>query len=565
MDGHTDTRSTATGRPLAHTALKVSAKGADGALVEKNAHTDSLLARRSHPRPAALALCLAFTGATACSPATDPAEAALQDTASPTPAKLLPATPAVTPLDTGPPGSWGTAPAWASPEQVAAAEWINWSRAAVSLPALGSDPILTAAAQAHADYITAHTPSYDAGLSLHAEVAGTDGFTGATWVDRAAHAGWEGPILGEVIAYQPLAVASVWQWMNSLYHRLPLLGPAASSLGYGSSHQGDVWIGVVEVGRRENVPDRLAGWPPQDAEDVPVSWDGFEVPQPPAPAAGFPSGPMLTVQGLPGDEIRLTSHVLLDPQGTKIPHIALDGTTDALLKDHGAVALYAEAPLEPGVTYHARVDGVRDGQTFTWEWRFTTRTVAGCSPTLQDCPPGRGCYADASGARCAWHGPIPEGGSCTWQNDCLPGTACQEGVCRRFCDVEGSGPTACEASCPGAWSGLKSAGLGVCDAPTCSPLYGGCAAGESCVAGGNTCVLAGSVPPGAACDGPSDCAAGSTCADLGDGDAICLSECDATPLGAAAGGTSTTPACTAACAHGAVAILDGSGVGFCVP
>lgn len=524
--------------------------------------TRSSLFVRLRPHHAA-ALSLACVGVAACSPSTDAAQADATDAGPP--AAAAPVAPAVVPLEPGPPGTWGAVPDWASEQQVSAAEWVNWSRAAAGLPAVAVDAQLSGAAQAHAEYVASNHASYEGGLSLHAEIEGTEGYTGATWVERAVQAGWTGPMLGEVIAYQPLAVASVWQWMDSLYHRLPLLGPAAASMGYGAAHQGDVWIGVVEVGRREAAADRLAGWPVRDAEDVPTSWDGFEVPQPPAPPAGFPSGPILTVQGLPGDEIRLTAHVLLDGAGAAIPHVALDGTTDPLLREHGAVALYAHEPLEPGTTYTARVDGVRAGAAFTWEWRFTTRAGAGCSPTLQDCPPGRGCYADATGTRCAWHGPVPEGGACAWQNDCLPGTACQDGVCRRFCDV-GGGAAGCEQACPGAWSGLTApAGLGICDAAACSPLYGGCGAGESCAAGGTACVPTGSAAPGEPCASVGDCAPGSACADLGDGSPTCLVQCDATPLGAAPGGSPAAPACVTACSKGALATLDGSGVGFCLP
>lgn len=510
-----------------------------------------------------LAISIGSCGASAPSAALE-----LEDVvATPPPA---PVAPPVCPIEPGPPGAWGAAPAWATAEQVAAMEWINWSRAECGLQAIGMNSALSKAAQSHADYVVANHTTYVAGLSLHAEVPDTAGFSGETWVARASSAGWSGPMLGEVIAYQPLAVASVWQWMDSLYHRLPLLGQSAESLGYGAAHGDGIWIGVVEVGRRKSPPSpRLVAWPPKGATDVPVAWDGYEVPQPAPPPGGYPSGPVLTVQALPGQELHMTAHTLLGPDGAEIPHMALDGTSDALLRDHASIALYANEPLAAGLEYRARVDGTQDGVAFTWEWTFTTRSTDGCSPVAQDCPPGRGCYADKNGARCAWHGPIPEGGTCTWQNDCLPGTACQGGMCRRWCDTDDvDGEVGCSSVCPDAWSPIASAlPIGVCDDPKCSPLFGGCSSGSTCVLSfGPTCVIAGSGSAGSACSTPLDCAPGTTCADLsGDGQPTCMTLCDATPLGPGVSGGSELPSCDTACTKGALASMDGSGVGFCLP
>ncbi|GMV43682.1 MAG: hypothetical protein AMXMBFR64_53980 [Myxococcales bacterium] len=511
-----------------------------------------LAAARAH------AVALPLLMAVACGANQPGAPDAVDDTAEAPPP---PVGPAVMPLEHGPPGTWGAAPEWASPEDVAAMEWVNWARAATGLQALILDAGLAEAARAHAAYVVANHGAYLAGLSLHAQVPSTPGFTGETWVDRLRATGWEGPILGEVIAYQPLAVASVWQWMDSLYHRLPLLGPSASALGYGSAHGEGVWLGVVEVGGQEG-PGRLVGWPPKDATDVATAWDGLEVPQPAPPPGGYPSGPVLTVQGSPGQDLRMTAHVLLGPDGP-IPHVALDGTSDPLLRDHAAIGLYADQPLDPGVEHRARVDGTLDGVAFTWEWTFTTRSVTGCSPTAQDCPPGRGCYADAGGARCAWHGPVPEGGACAWQNDCLPGTACQGGTCLRWCDADD--PAGCAAVCPAAWSPIGSSpGLGVCDAPSCSPMYGGCGGGSTCAPGPTpACVAPGEGAAGSSCVSPLDCAAGTTCADLVGGQPKCMTLCDATPLGPGAAGGANLPGCDA-CAKGALSSMDGSGIGFCV-
>ena len=486
-----------------------------------------------------------------------------------------PILPVTTPSEPGPPGEWGSAPAWAGSEQIAAMEWVNFARHEAGLPFVTLSDELTEAATSHARCIVDNPEAYSDGLSLHEEKEGTVHFTGKKFWERITAAGYEGKAVGEVISYQPLATAAVWQWLDSVYHRLPLLSPAASSVGYGGGGDLAQFVTVMEVGSAPfpYAGSKLTAYPADGAEDVPVSWDGYEIPQPQPPPHGFPSGPVWTLQGTSGAKVAVVQHELLDPSGAPVAHTLLSGDNDAILQDYAAVALYADAPLSPDTVYRVRVTGTNDGAPFEWESTFRTERSDSCSPLMQDCAPGKGCYAEKSDTVCAWHGPVPEGGACSFQNDCASGSTCLGNVCRRYCDAASKGSIlACEAQCPGAYSLLNTEGgggkLGACAAPSCSPLMGGCGAGETCaLTPAPACIAAGTASPGEACTSADDCMAGSACADIhGDGKAECYRVCDASPLtltdkpdqGGAAG-------CFSACPGRALTLLDGSGIGLCMP
>lgn len=158
-----------------------------------------------------------------------------------------------------------------------------------------------------------------------------------------------------------------------------------------------------------------------------------------------------------------------------------------------------------------------------------------CDPLAQTgCFLAQGCYFDAAlGALCLPAGNAADGSACTSNDQCLPGSGCHSGVCRRYCDpVTGLGcglGTQCAELAPG---------LGVCEACTiacfgrccpsgwrceangcvlgavCDPLTPVCPAGEGCYLGRGAefgCAPAGNLPAGSACSTHDECQPGTGC------------------------------------------------------
>ncbi len=141
-------------------------------------------------------------------------------------------------------------------EQLATREalvgYLNEVRSLHTLGPVAYNDVLDTAAASHAEYIRKHKATIDAeDLSLHIESADLEGFTGENFVHRGVAAGYEGHCFGEVVAFKPTAVGAVRSWLESLYHRFPLLDADAVHIGYAEVELGDVRVNVLELGRHD--------------------------------------------------------------------------------------------------------------------------------------------------------------------------------------------------------------------------------------------------------------------------------------------------------------------------
>jgi hypothetical protein len=156
------------------------------------------------------------------------------------------------------------------------------------------------------------------------------------------------------------------------------------------------------------------------------------------------------------------------------------------------------------------------------------------------CATGEGCVLDIMAPAgvergvCITTGTVPEGGFCSARPDCVAGTDCYTGLCRRFCRQSGTDCPAgqvCESvSAPGASMGTTT--YGVCTGEVCVPATGaGCPASLNCdilvhtdPSGGmartvSYCTDAGTVPFSGACSSTRLCAPTFTCLVSGTGHA----------------------------------------------
>ncbi len=379
--------------------------------------------------------------------------------------------PVRSPLDPQEPMQLGHAPENATTAQNNALWWVNTYRIRAGLGPLHMIGQLNDASGAHANYVLLHPDLYeDEGLSVHEEAPDRDGFFGERFWERMKVAGYNGLPFREVIAYQATPAAAVAHWMETVYHRLPLLHPAAQHVGYAERHLGKARINVLDVGAGDGVEPIIPGgvvWPPDGATNVALAWDGLESPQPPPPPSGYPSGPVVTLTFALNTEFEVLQHFIKDTDtDAMLPHTLLTPKNDTNLQGESSVALYTDEPLLPGRTYEVRVRGVADGVEFFRSWTFTTRAATSCGLLTQDCGIGRACYGTREDdGVCAWAGAHVEGATCDFQNDCKAGMTCVSSTCRRYCTLDASFAE-CSIICDNGYAAIdKAAGLGVCAAP----------------------------------------------------------------------------------------------------
>lgn len=434
---------------------------------------------------------------------------------------------------------------------------VNAARAASGLEPMKLSDHLADSARLHAEYLALHRAVYDTqGVSAHVQLEGLPGYTGASFVDRADAAGYEGHALAEVVARRPTPVAAVESWLESLYHRLPLLSAAAVEVGYGESSGDLIQTNVMELGalpERDTAADPVFVRYPSDGQlEVAGAWDGNEIPQPEPPPAGYPSGPVVTLQVSGHDAITWgAASVRRAGSQSELISTVLTRANDSHLGER-SIAVIPQRPLLPETAYEVSIAGTRNGEAFVQRWSFTTRRE-GCDLFTQDCGPGRGCYLVDGTPSCHWSGTGATGASCTFANECAAGNACISGRCSALCEPLAGSPNACDSHCSGASVGLKG-GYGACIGHSCGGDSSACGASEGCYwAGEFLCGAAGAADVGATCSAANDCAPGLAC--LGKGDSFeCRALC----------GGPNLPSCSTACSGSLVPLDEGAGISACL-
>jgi hypothetical protein len=207
----------------------------------------------------------------------------------------------------------------------------------------------------------------------HLEVMGCAGFAGATPGDRMEAAGYTSSGGGEVMAFVNDAQGSVDTWVNSIWHRVPILDPWTTHVGYGSSARCD----TIDFGRGTPAPSNTVVVYPYDGQtNIPVSFNGAnEGPMPPQPATGWPSSAPISVYA---QKIAVTEHVLTkDGDATPVEHVWLDSTAEIVAQDMrrslmNVAFMYGNLPFEANTKYRVKVAGTYGGGPLMKEWTFTT-------------------------------------------------------------------------------------------------------------------------------------------------------------------------------------------------
>jgi photosystem II stability/assembly factor-like uncharacterized protein len=256
-----------------------------------------------------------------------------------------------------------------------AVERANRYRAQVRSIPLQLHPALVTAAQNHATYRRVNYADSSAWTyGAHGEVAGKPEFTGQWPKDRIAatnYPWWGG---AEVMHGLGDPLASVDDWMATVYHRFPILEPYNHYVGYGHYAGAPVAVDVMDFGAGPTAdglwmpatPYPLA-YPADGQTDVPTSWSGAEIPNPLPPGTLGPVGYPFTLQAI-GGKLTITQSALHTADGALVP--AHPNPADCAAGR--CLALMAITPLAAYTTYVVTAAGDVSGVPFQQEWRFTT-------------------------------------------------------------------------------------------------------------------------------------------------------------------------------------------------
>jgi uncharacterized protein YkwD len=248
----------------------------------------------------------------------------------------------------------------------------NQFRAAIGAPTVPSDARLVQAAQNHANYNSAN------GILGHYETAGRPYYTGYAPRDRLIAQGWTTSFVSEV-ATGGSELGGVRQLWDAPYHRLGMMHPNATSIGWGHSElngrQNNVGDIVYNFGIR---PVEFVRSPANRQTNIPTSWGGQESPSPVPAGTSGPYGYPIMVVYSAGQNVQFRAAEIYGPNGVRLPFYLAPQQFE-----YDYQVIIPQRPLAINTTYHVRFDITVAGTWLTNEWDFSTgSTVSGGGPTF---------------------------------------------------------------------------------------------------------------------------------------------------------------------------------------
>ena len=262
-------------------------------------------------------------------------------------------------------------PAGAADNAIKALNAVNTLRLAMGVECANLVLALDKSAQAHCDFYAANTGvamCEGGSISPHSEVAGCTGFTGADPGARVKAAGYMGRGWSEVMAFNNDPNKAVTQWVNSVWHRTPLLSPWWDDMGYGNAAKCD----VIDQGPGTQMPaTATAMYPYAGQTGVTRSFNGAnEGPVPPAPATGWPSGLPITLYVQKATTVSHSIEVM--GSGAPLAHTWIDYNQSD--NDSDQLIMYTDKPFTANTQYHVTIAVTIAGAPKTFDWTFTTGT-----------------------------------------------------------------------------------------------------------------------------------------------------------------------------------------------
>lgn len=249
-----------------------------------------------------------------------------------------------------------------SATQREAVEAVNGIRRRLGLPAFEMDVRLSAAAQAHANYLARNN------ITGHYQRASDPGFVGASPSDRLdafgfSDSSWEGVDFGPASPDE-----CIKRLYAAPYHRIPFMQPGSALIGSGfkPSHA------VLEFSMAGESGTVVS--PAEGETGVPTTWDGRERPDPLRlhSAKGAVGFPIVFAHFSPGGEkLTVLDAELRTLDGCSVPTWRNTPANDEHLEF--AVILFPRKPLAQNASYEAFVSAkTKSGDTVSRRWRFKT-------------------------------------------------------------------------------------------------------------------------------------------------------------------------------------------------
>ena len=256
---------------------------------------------------------------------------------------------------------------------------LNRYRQLAGLAPVSISPVIHQSALAHAFYtfFNGASPSIR-DLGIHKEDSSGQGFTGDNVLARAQHFGYPQRSMAEVITHRSDPGGGVSDWIDSVYHRIPLLRADLLELGYGDAYLGPLTVQVMDMSYKETTTGRVILYPSPDQVGVPVAFNGNEIPDP-APNASYPIGYPITATFDRNAKVTVTGFHFRGPSGPDIEGISLPPGNET----ENSFAFMANTPLKPATTYSADLSYTANGVAGHKVWQFTTAAGTPASPQPQ--------------------------------------------------------------------------------------------------------------------------------------------------------------------------------------
>lgn len=263
-------------------------------------------------------------------------------------------------------------------QQRIALERTNYYRDMVGLKDITLNEAINKAAQAHAKYNVAHTQSG------HDESPEKEGFTGIWPWDRIKFFGYKDFTYATEVASMRwashdylLQIDPKWAvdgWVDTVYHRLPIISPRVFEAGFGAAKVEKRLAYVMDFANPGfSEIKRVVHYPVDRQSDVPYDFKGDETPDP-LPGKKYPVGYPITVTFNGYQSIKIVSSEVRDSNGVGVVCYTLLPYSDQFIRD--SLAIVPKEPLERGMVYNVEVEAIADGDSIYLDWSFTTSTSA---------------------------------------------------------------------------------------------------------------------------------------------------------------------------------------------
>jgi len=260
---------------------------------------------------------------------------------------------------------------------------VNRYRQLAGLVPVGRSAVIHESAMAHAFYTLFNAGSSSIrDLGIHKEQSDGQGYVGDNVLTRAQHFGYPTRSMAEVITHRQDPAGAVSDWIDSVYHRFPILRGDLLELGYGDAYLGPLTVQVMDMSYRETSGSQVVLYPAPNQVDVPTAFNGNEIPDP-APNAAYPIGYPVTATFDRNARVIITGFHFRGPTSGDLPGISLMPGDPGNTTTENSFAFLANTPLQPGTTYSMDLTGTINGVAFHRTWHFTTRLAASPSASVQ--------------------------------------------------------------------------------------------------------------------------------------------------------------------------------------